>query len=157
MNAGTVKALYVFDPGPDGSIGDLQWVLDARASGRLPLLVVQGVLMTALARAADFVLPGASSVEKEASYTDDQGRLQGTSRALAVPGDAREDWHVLVDLAAALGAPLGYTSATQVRADVVARMGDTAGLAGIAGLLDGPIFFHRGDDAFRRPAALLPE
>ncbi len=134
VNAGLVTALYVFDPGPDGSIGDVQWVLDARAAGRLPLLVVQGVLMTALARAADFVLPGASSVEKEASYTNDQGRLQGTSRALVVPGDAQEDWQVLVNLAAALGAPLGYASSAQVRTDIAARVGNAAGLSGISGL-----------------------
>jgi predicted molibdopterin-dependent oxidoreductase YjgC len=52
-----------------------------RARGRpLSLLVVHGVLLNDLARAADFVLPGASYVEKEASYTNDQGRLQGTAR-----------------------------------------------------------------------------
>ena len=28
--AGRVKALYVFDPGPDGSIGDLSWVVEAK-------------------------------------------------------------------------------------------------------------------------------
>ena len=55
-----VTALYVFDPGPDGSIGDVSWVISARASGKLPLLIVHGVLMTDLARAADIVLPGAS-------------------------------------------------------------------------------------------------
>ena len=55
-------------------------------AGTLPLLVVQGVLLTDLARAADFVLPGASFVEKEASYTNDQGRLQGAARAIPAPG-----------------------------------------------------------------------
>ena len=57
-----------------------------------PLLIVQGVLLTDLARAADFVLPGASFVEKEASYVNDNGRLQGTARAIPVPGEALEDW-----------------------------------------------------------------
>ena len=61
-----MKALYVFDPGPDGYIGDVSWIIDARRAGRLPLLIVQGVLMTALAQAADIVLPGASWVEKDA-------------------------------------------------------------------------------------------
>ena len=82
-----VAALYVFDPGPAGSIGDTEWILRARARGVLPLLIVQGVLLTDLARAADFVLPGASWVEKEATYTNDQGRLQGATRAMAPPGD----------------------------------------------------------------------
>ena len=132
--AGTVTALYVFDPGPDGSLGDTQWILEAKAAGRLPLLIVQGVLLTSLAQAADFVLPGASFVEKEASYANDQGRVQGTARALAVPGDALEDWQVVVNLAAALGVSLGYKSAGEVRADVAARLGDVPGIAGISGL-----------------------
>ena len=98
-----MPALYVFDPGPEGSIGDTDWIVAARASGALPLLIVQGVLMTTLAAAADFVLPGASSLEKQASYTNEQGRLQGTAYVLPAPGDALEDWRILVNLGAALG------------------------------------------------------
>ena len=30
VEAGRVSALYVFDPGPDGSIGDVQWIVEAR-------------------------------------------------------------------------------------------------------------------------------
>src|SRR4051812_42270286 len=65
VEAGKVKALYVFDPGPDGSIGDVAWIAEARRSGKLGQLIVQGVLMTELAKAADVVLPGAAWVEKD--------------------------------------------------------------------------------------------
>ena len=134
MEAGQVSALYVFDPGPDGSVGDTQWIVDARLSGTLPLLIVQGVLFTTLARAADFVLPGASSVEKEASYSNDQGRLQGTSRAIPTPGDALEDWQILVRLGAALGLTLDYASDGDVRADIAGRYADAAGIQGLSSL-----------------------
>jgi NADH-quinone oxidoreductase subunit G len=134
VEAGRVTALYVFDPGPEGSLGDTSWIVDARTRGVLSLLVVQGVLMTDLARAADFVLPGASYVEKEASYTTGQGRLQGTSRAFAPPVDARDDWQIIVSVAEALGAPLGYASAVQVRADLAARFAGVAGLQGVPAL-----------------------
>jgi NADH-quinone oxidoreductase subunit G len=40
VDAGAVKALYVFDSGPAGSIGDVSWIIAARERGRLPLLVV---------------------------------------------------------------------------------------------------------------------
>ena len=83
---------------------------------------MQGVLLTDLARAADFVLPGASFVEKEASYTNEQGRLQGTARAIPPPGEALEDWQILVNLSAALGVPFDYTSAAHVRADIAAQV-----------------------------------
>ncbi len=141
VEAGRVTALYVFDPGPEGSIGDTQWIVDARASGRLPLLVVHGVVLTSLARAADFVLPGASYVEKEASYTNEQGRLQGAARAIPPPGDAMEDWEILVNVGIALGVPSDYTGAAHVRADIAARFGDAPGLAGLTTL------------AFARPIA----
>jgi predicted molibdopterin-dependent oxidoreductase YjgC len=131
VEAGRVAALYVFDPGPDGSLGDTQWIADARARGTLGLLVVQGVLMTPLARAADFVLPGASYVEKEASYTNQQGRLQGTTRAFAPPGDAMEDWQILVNAGVTLGVKFEYTSAADIRGDIAARFPNTPELQGL--------------------------
>jgi predicted molibdopterin-dependent oxidoreductase YjgC len=134
VEAGRVAALYVFDSGPEGSIGDTGWIVEARKRGALALLIVQGVLMTDLARAADFVLPGASYVEKEASYTNQTGRLQGTSRAIPLPGEAREDWQILVNLSAALGVPFGYRSADEVRADIAARFPDVTGLQGLTQL-----------------------
>ena len=141
VEEGQVSALYVFEPGPEGSLGDVEWILSARKRGALPLLIVQGVLMTEVARAADFVLPGASYVEKEASYTNGQGRLQGTARAIPPPGDALEDWQILVNLATAAGLTLDYTTAADVRADIAARFGTVKALDGITAL------------AFARPLA----
>jgi NADH dehydrogenase/NADH:ubiquinone oxidoreductase subunit G len=98
------------------------------------LLVVQGVLLTDLSRAADFVLPGASYVEKEASYTNEQGRLQGTTLAMAPPGDAMEDWQIVVNLGVALGVPFTYTTPAQVRGDIAARFPGVQGLEGLTAL-----------------------
>ena len=75
--AGRVKALYVVDPGPDGSLGDVSWIVEAPQSGTLPLLVVQGVVMTELAAAADIVLPGAAWVEKDAILHQRPGARAG--------------------------------------------------------------------------------
>jgi NADH-quinone oxidoreductase subunit G len=134
VTAGQVSALVVLDPGPEGSMGDVSWIIEARQQGTLPLLIVQGVLMTDLAKAADFVLPGASYVEKEASYSNEQGRLQGTARAIAPPGEAMEDWEVLAALAAALGVKVEYESAQAVRADIAARFANAPAFEGIATL-----------------------
>jgi predicted molibdopterin-dependent oxidoreductase YjgC len=137
VEKGSVSALYVFDPGPDGSLGETDWIVNARARGALPLLIVQGVLMTSLARAADFVLPGASSSEKEASYTNDQGRLQAATRVLPLIGDAQEDWQILVSLAKALGVVFDYADSSRVRADIGARFSGVKTFEGISGLLFG--------------------
>jgi NADH-quinone oxidoreductase subunit G len=141
VEEGRVRGLYVFDPGPDGYIGDVSWIISARQSGRLPLLIVHGVLMTALAKAADIVLPGASWVEKDGAFVNGQGRLQAASRAINPPGDAQEDWQVFVNVGLALGASLTYTSGAAVRADLAAALTGNDRYAGLASL------------AFNRPIA----
>ena len=132
--AGKVSALYVFDPGPDGSIGDVSWVIEARRSGQLKLLIVHGVLMTELAKAADNVLPGTAWVEKDAAYVNIDGRLQGASRAIAAPGEAQEDWQVFVNVALALGVPLTYTSSAAVRGELAGALAGHERYAGLANL-----------------------
>jgi NADH-quinone oxidoreductase subunit G len=122
VESGRVKALYVLDPGPDGSLGDVAWIADARRNGSLALLIVQGVLLTDLAAAADFVLPGAAYVEKDAIYTNDAGRVQAASRAIAPPGEAREDWEILVNLARSLGLTMEYASSNDVRRALAASL-----------------------------------
>jgi NADH-quinone oxidoreductase subunit G len=122
IDAGRVKVLYVIDPGPAGSAGNLSWLVEARQSGRLPLLVVQGVVMSELAAAADIVLPGAASLEKDAIYTNEQGHVQAASRAIAPPGEALEDWLILVNIARQLGLTLPYRSSDDVRRAISAAL-----------------------------------
>jgi NADH-quinone oxidoreductase subunit G len=125
IEAGRVKALYVIDPGPEGSLGDVSWIIGARRSGALPLLVVQGVVKTALADAADFVLPGACYVEKDAIYTNAQGHVQASSRSIAPPGEAMEDCVILARVAQLLGLSLSYQTSNEVRQALAAAMPGT--------------------------------
>jgi NADH-quinone oxidoreductase subunit G len=120
VEQGRVQLLYVFDPTPEGYLGDVKWIVEARRSGKLARLVVQGVVMSDLVRAADVVLPGAAWVEKDATYVNQDGRLQAAARAITPPGDAQEDWQVLVNVALALGAPLTYASSQEIRAEIAA-------------------------------------
>jgi NADH-quinone oxidoreductase subunit G len=115
IRAGRVTAVYVLDPGPEGSSGDLSWLIEARVRGALSFLVVQGVVMTDLVQAADIVLPGAAFVEKDAVYTNADGRVQPASRAIAPPGDAREDWQILAGIGNLLGVELRYQTSDEVR------------------------------------------
>jgi NADH-quinone oxidoreductase subunit G len=118
VEQGQVRVLYVVDPGPDGSLGDIGWVLEARRTGRLAAVIYQGVLSTDLARIADVVLPGAAWVEKDATYTNDQGHLQAASRVIPSPGEAVADWQILTSVAASLGLPFTYTRADDVRGEM---------------------------------------
>ena len=60
----------------------------------------------------------------------EQGRLQGTSRAFAPPGDAMEDWEILVNAGIALGVRFDYTASAHIRADIAARFPNEPGCRG---------------------------
>jgi predicted molibdopterin-dependent oxidoreductase YjgC len=132
IDAGEAQSVYVLDPGPAGSLGDVGWLVDARRDGRVKVLIVQGIVLTDLARAADFVLPGASYLEKDACFTSDRHIVQATSRVVAPPGDAMEDWQILVNMAVTLAVPLTCTSVAQIRAEIAAALPGRAGYAGLA-------------------------
>ncbi len=127
IESGTVELLYVVDCGPEGSMGDVTWLLHEKKSGRLPVLIYQGVLATELSKVADVVLPGAAWVEKDATYTNDQGRIQAASKVINPPGEAVEDWQILTSVASALGLPLSFKSSRDVRAAIAAAMAGTRG------------------------------
>ena len=131
IDQGRVSVLYVLDPGPDGSMGDLSWLVEARKNGRVPVIVYQGVLQTELAKIADVVLPGAAWVEKDATYTNEQGQVQTASKAINAPGESVEDWQILTSVAASLGLPYTYTTSQQVRADIAQRLSGRPEYAGL--------------------------
>jgi NADH-quinone oxidoreductase subunit G len=135
VEGGRVAGLYVFDPGPFGSIGDTSWIIEARRSGRLPLLIVHGVLLTDLAKVADIVLPGASWIEKDASYVNMDGHLQAAAKAMAPPGDAQDDCKVFTDVGLALGAAVAYPGSAEIRSDLASAVAANPRYAGLESLV----------------------
>ena len=125
----SVKAVYVVDPGPADSIGDMSWLVAARQAGQFPLLVVQAAVASNLSEAADVVLPGAAWVEKDGLFTNDQGLVQTASTVFGAPGEARDDWSVLVDVAGVLGVALSFESGAAVRRAMVGSLPDAYGVA----------------------------
>jgi NADH-quinone oxidoreductase subunit G len=122
-----VKVLYVFDPGPDGTLGDIDWLLAARKHGKIGVLIVQGVLHTPLTDAADIVLPGAAWVEKDATYTNATGHVQAAARVIQPPGDAGEDWQILMKLAPVFDVNVSYASGLAVRQAIAAQLAGVGG------------------------------
>jgi NADH-quinone oxidoreductase subunit G len=141
VDRGGVKVAYVIDPGPAGSIGDVEWLVQARLSGVLPFLAVQAVEPSPLTEAADVVLPGAAWAEKDGLFTNDQGRVQASARVMDAPGDAHDDCGILMDLARALGVAFDWSGMPALRAALAAALAPNAAYAGAA------------DVAFARPVS----
>jgi len=133
--AGRVKVLYVLDSGPDGSIGDTDWILAARKAGQIATLIVQGVLHTPLSDAADIVLPGSAFVEKDATYTNMTGRVQPSSRAITPPGDAGEDWQILTKLGVVFGTTVTFASAAAIRDAIAQSLAAIPGYAALSSVV----------------------
>jgi NADH-quinone oxidoreductase subunit G len=68
------------------------------------------------------VLPGAAWIEKDAIYTNEQGRVQAASQAIAPPGEAREDWQILAGLARSLGVTMPCQSSNDVRRAIASAL-----------------------------------
>ena len=116
VEAGQVKALYVFDPGRRARSATRRGSLRRGRAASSALLIVQGVLHDAAARGGGLRPARHRCVEKDATYTNDDGRLQGGSRAITPPGDAQEDWQIFVNLGVALGVPWPTRRAGRPRA-----------------------------------------
>jgi NADH-quinone oxidoreductase subunit G len=134
VDSGRIKVVYVVDPGPAGSIGEVGWLVQARLSGVLPFLAVQAVEPSPLTAAADVVLPGAAWAEKDGLFTNDQGRVQTTARVMTAPGDARDDSRILTELAGLLGVPFTWPTTAAVRAAVETALAAHPAYAGVKDL-----------------------
>jgi formate dehydrogenase major subunit len=113
---GELKALYVMGENPCLSEPDIARV--KAGLGALDFLVVQDIFLTETAELADVVLPAACFAEKDGLFTNTERRVQRVRRALPPPGDAREDRHILGDIAVALGSPWSYESIDDVQEEI---------------------------------------
>ncbi len=124
---GELKALYIVGENPLVSDPDLN---HAEASlKKLDLLVVQDIFLTETARIADVVLPSACFAEKDGTFSNTERRVQRIRKALEPPGEAREDWQIICDLAGRMGYSMSYADASEIM-DEIARL--TPSYAGIS-------------------------
>ncbi|MEJ7729622.1 MAG: molybdopterin oxidoreductase family protein [Polyangiaceae bacterium] len=107
IEAGEIKALLAICFNPKVSLPDNEFV--TRALEKLELFVVIDFFLSETARHADIVLPGSLQEEDEGTVTQVEGRVIKINKAVDCPGEARQDWVVIQDIARALGRPHGFT------------------------------------------------
>lgn len=112
--AGTISALYLIGQDPVASQGEAA----RTALGKLDFLVVQDAFLTATAKLATVVLPGATFAEKNGTFTNLERRVQRLREAVTTPGEARQDWRIVSDLGVALGGDFDYREATDVLSEI---------------------------------------
>jgi formate dehydrogenase major subunit len=115
---GGVRGMYMMGENPFLSDPNVNKV--RRALAALEFLVVQDIFLTETAEFADVVLPATSFLEKEGTYTNTDRRVQIGRKVLDPPGQAREDWRVICDIAGRIGLPMEYDSPREVFEEMVA-------------------------------------
>jgi formate dehydrogenase major subunit len=123
---GGVRGMYMMGENPFLSDPNINKVRKALAA--LDFLVVQDIFLTETAEFADVVLPATSYLEKEGTYTNTDRRVQIGRKVLDAPGEAREDWRVVCDIARRIGLPMDYESPREVFDEMVALTTNYAGL-----------------------------
>ncbi|MCJ7687228.1 MAG: formate dehydrogenase subunit alpha [Desulfobacteraceae bacterium] len=113
---GRIKAMYIVGENPMLSEADL-WHA-RRALAKLDLVVVQDLFLTETAQMADVVLPAASFVEKDGTFTNTERRVQRVRKAVEPPGEAKLDWEIISEVAARLGYPLAYGSSAEIMDEI---------------------------------------
>ncbi|MDD3933363.1 MAG: formate dehydrogenase subunit alpha [Methanoculleus sp.] len=100
-NPGELKCMYIMGENPMLSDPDLNHVKHALES--LEFLVVQDIFLTETAELADVVLPAACYAERDGTQTSTERRVQMWRKAQSPPGEAKEDWQIISELAARMG------------------------------------------------------
>mgnify|MGYP005836128689 CR=1 FL=1 len=130
---GKVRAMYIMGENPmlsDPNIGHVEEALRA-----LDFLVVQDIFLSETAQLAHVVLPAASWLEKDGTFTSTERRVQLIRPVLPAPGEALPDWKITGEIGARLDRKLGRArdASTWVFPSTAAIMEETAAVTPIYG------------------------
>jgi formate dehydrogenase major subunit len=84
----------------------------------LDFLVVQELFLSETAKLAHVVLPGASFLEKDGTFTNGERRIQRVRKVIDPPGDAHADWEILCVLMAATGYPQQFRGPSEIMDEI---------------------------------------
>ncbi len=121
IHAGEIRGMYIMGENPAMSDPD---VAHARAAlARLEHLVVQDIFLTETASFADVILPATAWPEKDGTVTNTNRQVQRGRAAVPPPGDARQDWWIIQEIARRIGLDWNYEGPADVFAEMTRAMG----------------------------------
>jgi formate dehydrogenase major subunit len=120
VHEGEITGMYIMGENPAMSDPDQDHARAALA--KLEHLVVQDIFLTETAWYADVVLPASAHAEKQGTFTNTNRQVQMGRPALRLPGEARQDWELIVELAKRIGLDWKYERVADVYAEMAATM-----------------------------------
>lgn len=111
-----IKALYIIGENPLLSDSDTNHVKKSLES--LDFLVVQDIFMTETARMANVVLPAASFMEKDGTFTNTERRVQRVRKVIEPIGNSKPDWEIITNIIKAMGHKAEYNSPSDIMEEI---------------------------------------
>lgn len=115
MNAvheGRIQGMYIMGENPAMSDPNLNHA--RQALSELKHLVVQDIFFTETAGFADVILPASAFPEKTGTFTNTDRRVQLGRQAIDPPGDARQDFWIIQEIARHIGLDWNYPTVRDV-------------------------------------------
>lgn len=110
---GRIKGIYIMGENPMVTDPDLNHTEEAFR--KLDFIVVQDIFMTETAKLAHLVLPASSFAEKNGTFVNSDRRVLRVRKAVDLPGEARTDSRIILDLAERMGYNIGaYSSESEI-------------------------------------------
>ena len=124
---GKIQGMYIEGENPAMSDPNLNHARKALAT--LKHLVVQDIFMTETALFADVILPASAFPEKDGTFTNTDRRVQLGRMAVSPPGQAKQDWWIIQEMAKRLGLNWNYQSVAEVFAEMREGMDSIKGMS----------------------------
>jgi len=127
IHAGQINAMYIMGENPAMSDPNAHHAREALAM--LDHLVVQDLFLTETAMHADVVLPASAWPEKDGSVTNTNRQVQRGRKAVEPPGEARQDWEIICDIARGIGLDWRYAHVSEVYDEMRRSMHSITGIS----------------------------
>jgi len=127
ITKGNISGMYIEGENPAMSDPNLNHARRALAS--LKHLVVQDIFMTETALFADIILPASAFPEKDGTFTNTDRRVQLGRKAVSPPGEAKQDWWIIQEIAQRLGLDWSYSGPADVFAEMREGMDSIKGMS----------------------------
>ncbi len=132
VERGEVRGLLSICFNPVVSLPDNGYI--KRMLERLEFCVAIDFFLSETAQYADVVLPGSLHEEDEGTVTSAEGRVIKINKAVECPGEARQDWRIIQDIAARLGRKRGFTFSDPREIFEELRRASAGGIADYSGI-----------------------